>query len=98
VDKSRDGKRIDVETTITDPIYYTQPFVIKRAFIAPETGSIRQQNEYDCSENPRAEEFAHTYFIEDLYRPTCVRYEGVGEAPSRIICRKPDEANAESEK
>ncbi len=29
---SADGNSIDIETTITDPEYYTQPFVIKRSW------------------------------------------------------------------
>ena len=90
--KSPDGKRIDVETTIEDPVYYSKPFVLKRAWLVLDADAPRQQNEYDCSENPREEEFAHTYFIKDLYRPTCVRYEGKGDDPSRILCRRPREA------
>jgi len=89
--KSADGKRIDVETTIEDPVYYSQPFTIKRGYLAPKTNSARQQNEYDCTENPREEEFLHTYFIKDSYRPTCVRYEGKGADPSRILCRLREE-------
>ncbi|GEM_PF-921776 len=85
--KSADGTRIDVETTIEDPVYYSEPFTIKRGYLAPKTNAARQQNEYDCTENPREEEFLHTYFIKDSYRPTCVRYEGKGADPSRILCR-----------
>jgi len=86
--KSPDGKRVDIKTTIEDPDYFSAPFTIERAWIATEQ---RHQAEYDCMENPRAEEFTHTYFVKDLYRPACVSYQGVGEAPSRIICRKPEE-------
>jgi hypothetical protein len=83
--KSADGKKVSVQTTFEDPEYYSAPFTIERAWIPHADG---HQFEYDCSENPREEEFAHTYFVKDLYRPTCIRYEGKGLDPSRILCRR----------
>jgi hypothetical protein len=85
--KSADGKRIAVEVTISDPEYYSEPFKIERAWVA---SSKRHQMEYDCMENPRSEEFDHTLFIKDQYRPTCQSYQGEGLAPSHIVCGKPE--------
>jgi hypothetical protein len=90
--KSPDGKRIAIQVTFDDPEYYSAPFTIERAWV---TNPDRHQLEYDCSENPRQEEFAHTYFIKPLYRPTCIRYEGKGLEPSKILCRKPEEPSEE---
>ena len=83
ITKSADGKRIAIEVTITDPEYYSAPFKIERAWV---TGSRRHQFEYDCMENPRSEEFDHTLFVKDLYRPTCISYQGAGTEHSRIVC------------
>ena len=86
--KSADGKKVTIQTTFEDPEYYSAPFTIERAWVP---NAARHQFEYDCMENPRQEEFAHTYYAQDLYRPACVRFEGEGDQPSRILCRKPDE-------
>jgi hypothetical protein len=88
ITKSADGKRVDIKVTITDPTYYSAPFTIDRAWIATDR---RHQLEYDCMENPRAEEFEHALFVKDLYKPTCQSFQGDGAALSRIICRKPEE-------
>ena len=50
----------------------------------------RHQLEYDCMENPREEDFQNAYFLQDLYRPTCMRVEGKGMELSRVVCRRPD--------
>jgi hypothetical protein len=84
--KSADGKRVDLQVTIDDPENYSRPFTVARGW---KVSGQRHQFEYDCMENPREEEFAKALFIKDLYRPTCIRYEGEGEALSRILCRKP---------
>jgi len=81
--KSADGKRIAVEITITDPVYYRAPFKIERDWVI---GSRRHQFEYDCMENPRSEEFSHTLFVKELYRPTCVSYQGAGREHSHMYC------------
>jgi hypothetical protein len=86
--KSADGKRVTVQTTFEDPGYYSAPFTTERAWVP---NPARHQFEYDCMENPRAEEFVHTYFVKDLYRPSCVRFEGDETEPSKILCRKPEE-------
>ena len=86
--KTADGTRVNIETTIEDPEYYSAPMVLQRAWV-PDTA--RHQFEYDCMENPRVEEFAHTHFVKELYRPACVRFEGQGLEASKILCRKPEE-------
>ena len=88
--KSADGKRVDVQVTIIDPDHYSAPFTVKRGW---KVSGQRHQLEYDCMENPRVEEFANAYFIKDLYRPTCMRYEGEGQDQSRVLCRRPQTPN-----
>lgn len=89
--KSADGKRVAIEVTITDPEYYSEPFTVQRGWVATDR---RHPLEYDCMENPRAEEFEHTMFIKDEYRPTCQSYQGEGRELSRIICGKPEDEAA----
>jgi hypothetical protein len=86
--KSPDGKRIGIEVTIDDPEYYSAPFKIERGWIANPRG---HQMEYDCMENPRSEEFEHTLFVKELYRPTCLSYQGEGMAPSHMVCGRPED-------
>ncbi|MEO8308454.1 MAG: hypothetical protein ABI616_10510 [Pseudomonadota bacterium] len=82
---SADGAGIDIETTVTDPEYYSKPFVIKRAW---KRSAARHPFEYDCMENPRQEDFENAYYIRERYRPTCMRVEGEGAALSKVVCRK----------
>jgi hypothetical protein len=84
---SADGNSIDIETTITDPEYYTQPFVIKRSW---KRSAARHPYEYDCMENPRQEDFENAYYVRERYRPICMRVEGEGMAPSKMVCRLPE--------
>jgi hypothetical protein len=84
---SADGNSIDIETTITDPDYYTQSFVIKRSW---KKSAARHPFEYDCMENPRQEDFENAYYVRERYRPICMRVEGEGMAPSKMVCRIPD--------
>jgi hypothetical protein len=85
ITKSADGKRVDVQVTIDDPENYSRPFTVARGW---KVSGERHQFEYDCMENPREEEFAKAFYIKDLYRPTCIRYEGEGQALSRVVCRR----------
>jgi len=78
---------IDIETTVTDPEYYSQPFVIKRSW---KKSPARHPFEYDCMENPRQEDFENAYFVRERYRPTCMRVEGEGMELSKVVCRKPE--------
>jgi hypothetical protein len=84
---SGDGSSIDIETTITDPEYYTQPFVIKRSW---KKSPARHPLEYDCMENPRQEDFENAYYVRERYRPICMRVEGEGMAPSKMVCPRPE--------
>ena len=83
-----DGSGIDIEVTITDPEYYDAPFTIKRAW---NRSAATHPLEYDCSENPRAEDFEDAYYVRDSYRPTCMRVKGEGAELSRVVCRRPEE-------
>ena len=90
--KAADGKSIAIAITFDDPEFYSKPFSVERSWKASDK---RHQFDYDCMENPREEEFSHTFFIKDLYRPTCVRYEGKGTELSKIVCTKPEEIAAD---
>ena len=84
--KAADGKHIAIQITFDDPEFYSKPFSIERSW---KLSDKRHQYDYDCMENPREEEFSHTFFVKDLYRPTCIRYEGKGAELSKIVCTKP---------
>jgi len=84
---SADGNSIDIETTVEDPEYYTQPFVVKRSW---KKSAARHPFEYDCMENPRQEDFENAYYVREQYRPVCMRVEGEGMAPSKMVCRRPE--------
>jgi hypothetical protein len=81
--RSADGDSIDIETTIEDPEYYTQPFTIERSW---KRSPARHPFEYDCMENPRAEDFENAYYVRERYRPVCMRVEGEGMALSKMVC------------
>jgi hypothetical protein len=84
---SADGNSIDIDTTVEDPEYYTQPFTIKRSW---KKSPARHPFEYDCMENPRQEDFENAYYVRERYRPVCMRVEGEGMAPSKMVCRRPE--------
>ena len=84
--RSADGGSIDIETTIEDPEYYAQPFTIQRSW---KKSPARHPFEYDCMENPRQEDFENAYYVRERYRPLCMRVEGEGRAPSKMVCRRP---------
>jgi hypothetical protein len=83
---SGDGS-IDIETRVEDSDYYTQPFSIQRSW---KKSPARHPFEYDCMENPRQEDFENAYYVRERYRPVCMRVEGEGMAPSRMVCRRPE--------
>lgn len=83
---SEDGSAINIEVTITDPEYYSEPFTIKRAW---RPSNARLPFEYDCMENPRSEDFENAYYVHDRYRPTCMRIEGEGMELSKVVCTPP---------
>jgi hypothetical protein len=78
-----DGNGIDIETTVEDPEYYTKPFVVQRSW---KKSPARHPFEYDCMENPRQEDFENAYYVREQYRPVCMRVEGEGMAPSKMVC------------
>ena len=80
-----DGSSIDIETTVEDPEYYTRPFPIKRSW---KKSPARHPFEYDCMENPRQEDFENAYYIREQYKPVCMRVEGEGMAPSKMVCKR----------
>jgi len=84
---SADGGSIDIETRIEDPEYYTKPFTIQRSW---KKSPARHPFEYDCMENPRQEDFENAYYVNERYRPICMRVEGQGRAPSKMVCRRPE--------
>jgi hypothetical protein len=77
---------IEVETTITDPEYYDKPLTIKRSWKKSEAS---HPLEYDCSENPRQEDFENAYYVRERYRPVCMRVEGEGMELSKMVCDRP---------
>jgi hypothetical protein len=79
---------IDIEVTITDPEYYSEPVHIKRSW---KKSSSRHLLEYDCMENPRQEDFENAYYVREQYRPVCYRVEGKGMELSRMVCPRPEE-------
>lgn len=81
-----DGSNIAIQVQITDPGYYTEPFTIERNWGRSEA---RHPFEYDCMENPRQEDFKNAYYVRDRYFPVCMRVEGEGMAPSRMVCEAP---------
>ncbi|HEX5048303.1 MAG TPA: hypothetical protein VFX89_14385 [Gammaproteobacteria bacterium] len=80
---SADGNSIDIETTVEDPEYYTKPFTVTRSW---KKSPARHPFEYDCMENPRSEDFENAYYVRERYRPVCMRVEGEGMAPSKMVC------------
>ena len=74
---------IDIVTTVTDTEYYDKPFDIPRSW---QRSEARYPLEYDCAENPRQEDFENGYYIRERYRPVCMRVEGEGMAPSKMVC------------
>ena len=74
----------DIEVTITDPEYYTEPVVLKRGW---KKKAARHPLEYDCMENPREEDYKSSYFVREQYRPVCMRVAGKGMELSKMVCK-----------
>lgn len=77
---------INIVTTVTDPEYYDKSFDIPRSWQRADAGLPL---EYDCAENPRQEDFENGYYIRERYRPVCMRVEGEGMEPSKMVCGSP---------
>jgi hypothetical protein len=86
ITKASDGKALDIELTVEDPDFLAAPFTTRRRWLW--TNGI-QQGEFDCEENPREDMNEQTYYLEKTYEPVCLRVEGQGSEPSRVVCKTP---------
>jgi hypothetical protein len=86
ITKAADGKSLAIELTIEDPEYLSGPFTTQRRWLW--THGV-QQGEFDCEENPREDMNEQTYYLEQSYEPVCLRVEGQGAEPSRVVCKAP---------
>jgi hypothetical protein len=84
--KSPDGRTLNLQITVEDPGYLSRPFTVERHWLW--TNGV-QQGEFDCEENPREDMNEQTEYPEPFYEPVCLRVEGDGAQPSRVLCRKP---------
>jgi hypothetical protein len=78
----------DIEVTITDPQYYSEPVKLKRGW---KKKAARHPLEYDCMENPREEDYKSSYYVREQYRPVCMRVAGKGMELSKMVCELPKE-------
>lgn len=84
--KASDGRSIQLIITIADPQFLSEPLVVERRWVL---SNGVQQGEFDCEENPRADMVAEqSVYLEPLYAPTCIRVEGQGAEPSRVVCHE----------
>jgi hypothetical protein len=81
--RAADGS-YDIEVTVTDPEYYSEPVVLKRGW---KKKASRHPLEYDCMENPREEDYKSSYFVREQYRPVCMRVAGKGMELSKMVCQ-----------
>ncbi len=84
--KSDDDNLLTVEFTFIDPVYYTQPFKKVRQFRRAPGARI---SDYDCAENPRADDFENLTFENDWFKPTCARPVDNGVAGDKVLCTRP---------
>jgi hypothetical protein len=89
ISKSPDGKALNLKISLTDPEYLSEPLTAERRWLW--TNGV-QQGEFDCEENPREDMNEQTYYLEKFYEPVCLRVEGKGAEPSRVVCQKPSAA------
>lgn len=81
--KSDDGNTIEIDITITDPVYYTEPFNVVRVLRKADGARI---GDYDCGENPLEEDFDRMTFIDDRLKPACVRPTIDGMISDKVVC------------
>jgi len=84
--KSDDGETLTNELTVTDPVYYKEPFTKTRIWHSNLGVKLL---DYDCAENPRADTFESMTFDHDWFKPTCFRTVEKGMASEKVICQKP---------
>jgi hypothetical protein len=86
ISKSADGMTLSFDVMIEDPESYAEPFHVQRTW---RWAGGERQVEFDCAEDASSTDPATTIYLHDSYQPTCLRREGVGGAPSRVICERP---------
>jgi hypothetical protein len=86
ISKAADGKSLNIRITVEDPEYLSAPLTTERRWLW--TNGV-QQGEFDCEENPREDMNEQTFYLEKSYEPVCLRVEGQGAEPSRVVCKKP---------
>lgn len=86
ITKTADGRYLDFEITLNDPIVFSAPLKLARRW---EWADGERWVEEDCAENPRYDSPATEFFPKELFRPICTRVEGRAEATSRVVCEKP---------
>jgi hypothetical protein len=83
ITKSADGRELDLDITITDPVVLSAPLKLMRRW---QWASGERWVEEDCAENPRFDTAATEFFPRELFRPICKRVAGQGDATSRVVC------------
>jgi hypothetical protein len=83
ITKSSDGRMLDLEITITDPMVLSAPLTLQRRW---EWAGGERWVEEDCAENPRFDTAGRTFYPKELFRPVCTRIEGEGDLTSRVVC------------
>lgn len=81
--KSADGNTLTAEFTFTDPVYYTKTFTKTRQWRRTPGARIA---DYDCGENPRTDDFEYLHFVNDWFKPVCVREVKNGAAADKVVC------------
>lgn len=90
--KSADGNTMTVEFTVTDPVYYTEPFTKTRQWRRVPGARIA---DYDCGENPREDDFEYLTFENDWFKPTCMRPVENGLAGEKVVCTPQAKSSSE---
>ena len=83
--KSADGRYLDLDITIMDPVVLSAPLKLTRRW---EWAAGERWVEEDCAENPRFDTQATEFFPRELFRPICKRVAGEGDTLSRVVCEQ----------
>ena len=90
ITKSADGRSLNLDITITDPMVLSAPLKLQRRW---DWAGGERWVEEDCAENPRWDTEAETIYPKELFRPVCTRVAGEGEELSRVVCKAPAPAS-----
>jgi hypothetical protein len=82
--KGADGNTLTIVLRIEDPVYYTKPFT--QTYTWQRFSQRVRLLDYDCSENPREDDFAAWVFEDDWFKPVCIRPVRDGIASEKVIC------------